>query len=524
MSAAVVLVAALLGAAESAPPEPDVVVAREAGVVRTDASLGGRIVSFALPREGSGRRTIWLLVAPRTTSAAEPHGGKRDTERKEAEAKAKEEPRTLPPCPEPPSSGAGAFELHRLDEHEAKIERVRTDLPQDATALDAIDLDGDGRDELLVFRPSGAWIVPTENTSGALTPLVEAQGLLTRALDPRPGADASSADWLLLAAADLDGLSIYAPAAEGPRWERKAHVELPLGARVDPSGIEVWADVPRGIGSDARGTRFLATPPEASGSSRVRTALVALDAAGQATMTECWGRLPGHEDLIGSGFLFLDDKPVLLVTTKPAGRLDLFGEKLVRIFPLERDRSHLGLAPIFAAESRMNIWQEATPLVYDADGDRREDLVVGYWKGILGDTVVLDVYRRREDGTFETRVRSTELDVKQGDRSFVAYGSDVTGDGLPDLIVRGKPGLLLFPGRPSRGGASLVEERPRVVRFAGEDEIATTEGPLFTEYGGGRPRLADLDGDGVREILLVEPGADEVPGRIHVIRIAPSAD
>jgi hypothetical protein len=97
----------------------------------------------------------------------------------------------------------------------------------------------------------------------------------------------------------------------------------------------------------------------------------------------------------------------------------------------------------------------------------------------------------------------------------------VTGDGLPDLIVRGKPGLLLFPGKPSRGGSSLVETRPRILRFAGE-EPAATEGPFFTEYSGDRPRLADLDGDGVREILLVEPGSDETPGRIHAIQVVPS--
>ena len=522
MIAAAVVVAALLAAAET-PPAPGVVVAREPGLVRTEASLGGRIVSFALPREdASGRRAIWLLLAPPGSSAEKPSAGKSgDKPRDKAKDKAKDdEPKEFPPCPQPPAGPTGAFELHRLDPQAGKIERVRADVPLDATALDAIDLDADGLDELLVFRPSGAWLVPHE-AGAALTPLVEAEGLLARALEPRGAADASSASWLLLAAADLDGLSIFGPAADGPRWERKARVELPLGADVRETGIEVWADVPRAIGSDAQGTRFLASPPESSGSTRVRTALVALDPAGQATVTECWGRYPGHEDMIGSGFLFLDDKPVLLVTTKPAGRLDLFGEKLVRIFPLERDRSRLGLAPLFAAESRMNIWQEATPLVYDADGDRREDLVLGYWKGILGDTVVLDVYRRRDDGTFETRARSTELDIKQGDRSFVTYGSDVTGDGLPDLIVRGKPGLLLFPGRPSRGGSSLVENRPRILRFAGEEPVAT-EGPLFTEYSGGRPRLADLDGDGVREILLVEPGSDEAPGRIHAIRIAPS--
>ena len=44
-------------------------------------------------------------------------------------------------------------------------------------------------------------------------------------------------------------------------------------------------------------------------------------------------------------------------------------EKLLRLYALEGDRTRLGVRPLFAAASRMNLWQDGTPVLRDVDGD-----------------------------------------------------------------------------------------------------------------------------------------------------------
>jgi len=47
-------------------------------------------------------------------------------------------------------------------------------------------------------------------------------------------------------------------------------------------------------------------------------------------------------------------------------------------------------APLFAVETRVNAWQSVRLFVRDVDGDGRDDLVLGYWKGLTDDRVVLE--------------------------------------------------------------------------------------------------------------------------------------
>ena len=165
------------------------------------------------------------------------------------------------------------------------------------------------------------------------------------------------------------------------------------------------------------------------------------------------------------------ERPVLLVTTKPANKLSLFGEKLLRVYELERDRSRLGINPLFAVQSRMNIWQTALPLVLDVNADGHEDLVVAFWKGLMDDKVVLDVYLAEAGGWFRDTPRTTGFNVKNGERSFVEYGSDLTGNGFPDLLVGADGGLVLYPGLESSNGKKLVDkQRPYEVLRGGDSD------------------------------------------------------
>ena len=61
---------------------------------------------------------------------------------------------------------------------------------------------------------------------------------------------------------------------------------------------------------------YLGPLSESFGQSRVRTTLAAVHPDGASSTTDCWARLPTPEDVLDSSFVFLDDRPVLVVTTR----------------------------------------------------------------------------------------------------------------------------------------------------------------------------------------------------------------
>ena len=505
-------------AADQARPEPGVTVDRSRSAVRLDAVLPGRLVSYALPLDATGRRDVLLLVRPHTGGDAAVDS-KKETSKSDDEADAY---RKIPPCPvESAGDGSTAaamtpLALYRLDVEAERLELLREDLPHDATALDAVDLDADGRQELLLARPGEVLRLDLDPAKSPLT-LLEEDGLRWKSMHPRSVRYDELDDRPWTTTIELGRFRLYGPAAGETGWSVLAQVDLPLEADVEQDGIRVWSPSPRLVGSASDGTLFFASSPATFGMSRVQTTLVAVSPDGTSSTTDCWGSLPGPEELLDSDFLFIDDRPVLLVTTRPGDKLNLFGEKRLRIYPLERDRSRLGLLPLFKVETKVNLWQDTSLHQIDANGDGMEDLVIGYWKGILSDKVVLDAYLRNEDGGFDRSARNTTFDVKKGDRDFVQFGADLTGDGLGDLLVRGKKGLLIYPGRRSKNGRQLVENKPIVIRLT-EHEKESDDEMFFTYYSGARPRVVDLDADGRHDILLIYTGDAAAPGIFRLIR------
>lgn len=266
---------------------------------------------------------------------------------------------------------------------------------------------------------------------------------------------------------------------------------------------------------------------------RLRTLLLDPSAAPGHRSVECWSKLPAREWLHDREYRALDGRASMIVTTSPASKLKIFGEKSLRLFLLEEDRTKAGRPPLLAVDIGASLWQPVAPALLDVNGDGRTDLVVAYWKGLKKDEVELDAFLRTGDGSFDPSPRETAVDAKDGDRTFIDYGRDLDGDGVADLLLIAGGKVLVFPGaKGASTGKDLVASTPRyalplppfgssggtLVASLGSDGVSA-----WAQRGqAGIPRPIDLDGDGRPEILLVLDLSD---GRsaIVIFRLSASA-
>jgi hypothetical protein len=321
-------------------------------------------------------------------------------------------------------------------------------------------------------------------------------------------------------------LRLYRAGSANQGWEETTAVALPLTGKVQATGLSVRHAVPSFIGRGRDGHLLYATTPEAVGAHRLQVMLIALDpSTGEAQLSDCWTGLPGPEMLLHHHFLLLDGRPLLLVQTMRSDKLSIFGERLVRLFQLEADRSRLGVAPLFAVQSRMNLWQDGHPFIVDVNRDGRMDLVMAYWKGLMTARVVLDAYLREEDGSFRDSPRSTAFDIKDGETSYLHYGDDLDGDSLPDLLVRTDEAWLLHSGLPSSSGKKLVDrtatalplEMGQTLLTRVETQISTAGVShfTFTAAAQGPPKFTDLPGG--KAIILMYRGNSSSPGALQIL-------
>jgi hypothetical protein len=331
----------------------------------------------------------------------------------------------------------------------------------------------------------------------------------------------------------VGALRCYGPREAGSPWGLRSSFALPVAVDREESALTITSPPVRVVGPGSPAGPILATAlGEQSAADRERLMTVRIDpfALEGAARAECWLHLPSREAVIDHAFVALDGRPALVASTRPADKLSFFGEKLLRAWVLEPDRTRTGRAPLIALETRANLWQRIAPVPLDVDRDGREDLVVAYWKGLKDDTVVLDAYLRRDDGTYERSPATTSFDVEDADRSVLEYGKDLDGDRVPELILLGEGGILVFAGSPgSRRGKGLVESKPlcTVPLVSPETATAVTEVSVGTEGMDVKPRSAsrwtprieDLDGDGRGEIVVTAPLGSR-PGRLIVVRLA----
>ncbi len=486
-------------------------------VARVHVAVPGRLIDFTLEDSGNGVKTVWFLV--------EPFGPSQPEEEELSDEEQERRKQLLPDCPAS-DFNRNPRTLFRLDRDGAgELVEVRSDLPWNSSAIGFADLHGNGLETLLLTVPP----VEGDAVSGDLVP-----GLY--AWDGDPASSGSALASLLeepfpvwdrkepgtVAGHGLGELRLYRFNRESGRFDPDGSLPMPVDATVRQDRITLAAQTVVRVVADG-GEGLYVTPPRPFGKTRLRSTVIDPGLQGKEQVVESWAALPAPEDMLDWNHLVLDGRPVLVVQTKTAEKLALFGEKRVRMYGLDPDRSRTGFRPIMEGKSGMNLWQEGTPWILDVNRDGREDLVIGYWKGLKDSRVVLEVFLRNEDGTFAEKPKATAFDVEDGDRSYVAYGRDLNGDGLFDLLVSAGERLLLYPGLQSKNGKKLVDTEPELILDGNENDpdreesvtiMVGTAGAeaVHTTSLASSPKFLDLDGDGNMEIVFVKEGSRSKPG------------
>lgn len=398
-------------------------------------------------------------------------------------------------------------------EHRA-LERLAEGLHEEVNVLAAVDLDGDGMATPVAGMPG---VVFAPAGGGGARRVLEENNVDLRSV----AGDGLGPGWpqglSFVPAARTGLLELLAPGADG-RLARRASFPLPLKAERPRWGLRLTSPpvslIPGGTGP------LLAAGPEEHGRRRLKS--LVFDPAGGEPV-EAWSLLPGEERLVNKRYLRIDGRPVLAVGT--IEKIGIFVKKRFRLFWLERDRSRRGTAPALAVETDCPLWHDLEPFAADADGDGHKEIALVHPEGMRGNELVLAVHRNLGNGRFEARPRRTKLGVSARDWH---WGTDFSGDGVPDLLVLADGQLHLYPGdakgRPvaSRPAWSLtVGGKKDGEKGKGEERPGRDEDGDVAESVAPSPRsleVADVTGDGVEEVVVRTEGEGGKSGLVVVRR------
>jgi len=226
--------------------------------------------------------------------------------------------------------------------------------------------------------------------------------------------------------------------AGGPPTSRAAGPLAPAALHAAPAPSA--APAPPAAGQPASFSPRLAAGPEPQGEQRLKTLL--FSATGGEAPLKAWSLLPAAAQDVESLYAVWDGQPVLAVTSIP--RFGIFVKRDLQLFLLARDRSRRGSPPLLAVHTDCHLWHHVKTYFADLAATGRQDLVLIHPEGMGGKKLRFQVYPNAGPGRFSAQPRTSTVDV---DASAWFYGADLTGDGVPDLLVRDeKGGLLLYPG------------------------------------------------------------------------------
>lgn len=450
---------------EDTHPPAGVVVSEEAGARRIEANVRGTVLDWAALDRDDGARDVYILA----TTEDDP------TEQRS---------------------------LFRVDLEPPRLVPLATDLPKTFDRLRAIAGEGQVAPQLLLGRPGAIFAAAGLNGDAIeLAPLASAAGLDLGADVPVRGKRVRPATL------NLPSTGLMRRVARDSEGGWALTSRAPLVARASRRLHGLRLTTPRSTVLALDQGEVFAVGPEAIGTHRLRSLL--LPANGSDPATEAWSRLPDSESVQRSWFHLLDGKPVLVVTTNSADKLGIFERQQLRVFSLYGDRTQAGVGPWLTAKTSSRRWQHVEPFVADIDRDGDDDLVVAQVDGLGGGKTRLEAFINTGRRSFEPQTRSTTFEQPPAGWHF---GSDLTGDGLADLVLLTEGRLEVYAMLPT-GARRLIDRRP-VWSFPGAD-IPREEHSVTIGTGGvaitderhnstGRPHVFDLDGDGRGELVLAE--------------------
>jgi hypothetical protein len=390
--------------------------------------------------------------------------------------------------------GTGAKSLLFLDPARRGVERLMGGLHEEVSALAAFDLTGQGT--VPVAGMPGVLFAPA--AGGGARRVLEQPNVdlrsVTGALAGRP--------WLPLARTGL--LELFGSASG--TLARHASFPLPVRAERLRWGLSLTSPPVTLLTGDPP---LFAIGPEKVGRRRLKTLL--LPSSG-GEMEEAWSLLPADERLTDDRrYLRFDGTPALAAATFE--KIGLLAKKRFRLFVLGKDRSRKGSPPVLAFETECPLWYPLDAASVNAVGDLDKDLVLVHPGGLRGKELQVTVYRGAGRGKFEPQPRRWKLDDEATDW---LYGTDLTADGVPDLLVMVKGRLLLYAGdaagsRPLAGrpvwSVTVAGAPQKDRRESGEEEAPDFERERFLSAfnlpGGERIALArGVQQDG-RTVLTV---------------------
>ncbi|MEA2604787.1 MAG: FG-GAP-like repeat [Acidobacteriota bacterium] len=397
--------------------------------------------------------------------------------------------------------GKGAKSLLFLDPERKSLQRLIDNLHEEVNAVVAFDLAGGGVTGPLAGMP-GEIFAPAGG-GGARRVLNESKVDLRSVTG-----DVAGRPWLPAAHTGL--LELF-DRGSGGTLQHRTVFQLPVKAEKQRWGLRLSSPPVTLLPGDPP---LFAVGPEVAGRRRLQTILV--PATGGETV-ESWSLLPADERLMyDRRYLRIDGVPMLAATSFQ--KIGVFAKKRFRLYLLGRDRSRKGSAPTLAFETDCPLWYPLDAASADADGDGHQDLVLVHPVGLRGKELLVNVYRGLGNGRFDPKPRSWKLGAETTDW---LYGSDLTGDGVPDLLVYAGDRLFLYAGdaKASRplGGRPLwalaVPGAPKNEPLNDEEGTPEdeTRGPnrsrfiqAFTLPGGGRVAFAQgFQKDGKTTLTVV---------------------